>query len=114
MGGLRRSGRRSAGRHFKHTKNQRRLYCGKSSREIGRRSRNSCGQQPISRLRPDAGDREVHGEECALSFATTFSLDRSAMELYKMLNDGEADAETTISACRCAVALNKRFEYMRE
>ena len=31
-----------------------------------------------------------------------------------MLNDGEADSETAVSPRRCTVALNERFEDMRQ
>ena len=61
-----------------------------------------------------AGHRQVHSEECSFSVPGAFGLNGSAMELYKMLSDGKADAEAAVSARRCAIALNERLEYMRK
>src|SRR5215510_8102358 len=73
-----------------------------------------CGQQFWDRVRLHAADREVYGEDCAFSFPEAFGLDSSAVELYEVLNDGEADSETPVSPCGCTVALNERFEDMRQ
>src|SRR5262245_53462953 len=70
--------------------------------------------EPISVLRHYAGHRQVYREECSFSVPGAFGLNGSAMELYKMLSDGEADAETAVSARRCAIALNERLEYVRK
>ena len=59
-------------------------------------------------------DREADGEDGPLSFPQAFGFDCSAVELYKVVNDGEAETEAAVSPRRCAVALNERFEDMRK
>src|SRR5262249_50629760 len=65
-------------------------------------------------LCPQVADWKAHGENCACSFSGAFCLDGSAVELYEVVSDREAEAKTAISSRRCAITLNKRFEDMRQ
>src|SRR6185369_14566994 len=56
--------------------------------------------------------RQIDGERCALIEAGTRGLNRSAMKLYQVLGNRQADAKSPCrAACWCRIGLSKSIEH---
>jgi hypothetical protein len=75
----------------------------------GPRSHRGC-----TRHRAQRRDRDSNDELCALIVSLAFRLDRAAVELHQVLDDGETETETTVHPGDGGVGLTESLEHVRQ